>query len=112
MTYAEYMASKGGKKEESIREVENEFKNMKAAAKVEEDFFSLGGGKKKKEKKQSQGKQTIQANFRVVRTPLFRLSLPWSWALSYLFVVSPSHDSLSNSFTYTSFTITGKSQQW
>ena len=67
MTYAEYMASKGAKKEESIREVENEFKNMKASAKVEEDFFSLGGGKKKKEKKKAQEKQTIQANFRVVR---------------------------------------------
>ena len=66
MTLAEYMASKGGKKEETVREVESEFKNVQASKKVEEDFFSLGGGKQKKNKKKQKETQTIQANFRVV----------------------------------------------
>lgn len=67
MTYAEYMASKG-KKEETVREVENEFKGLSAAAKVEEDFLVMGGAKQKKTKKKKDGdKKTVDVGFRVAK---------------------------------------------
>jgi hypothetical protein len=67
MTFAEYMASKGGKKETVEREVENEFKGVTASEKVVEDFLVMGGGKQKKTKKKKDGeKKTVEVGFRVV----------------------------------------------
>lgn len=70
MTLAEYMAAKkaAGKKEESTREVENEFSGKMAAVKKEEEDFFNGGGKKEKrvKKKKEEEKKTIDVGFRVV----------------------------------------------
>lgn len=67
MTFAEYMASKEKKEENSVREVESEFKGLSASTKVEEDFLVMGGGKQKKTKKKKDGeKQTLEVGFRVV----------------------------------------------
>lgn len=65
MTLAEYMAAKE-KKEEKVREVENEFAGKAAAKKVEEDFLVLGEGKSKKKKQLKDNKKTLDVNFRVV----------------------------------------------
>jgi hypothetical protein len=68
MTYAEYMAVKGKKDETSDREVDNEFKGVSAAKKVEEDFLVMGGGKQKKTKKKKEDqKKPLEVGFRTVR---------------------------------------------
>ena len=68
MTFAEYMASKGDKEENTGRTVESEFKGVSAAVKKEEeDFMMMGGGKQKKSKKKNDAKkQTIDVGFRPV----------------------------------------------
>jgi hypothetical protein len=66
MTLAEYMAAKQQKKEENVREVENEFAGKPAAKKVEEDFLVMGEGKSKKKKQPKDNKKTLDVNFRVV----------------------------------------------
>lgn len=66
ITFADYMASKGGKQGTVEREVENEFKGVAVSAKVEEDFLVMGGGKQKKTKKKKDGeKKTVEVGFRV-----------------------------------------------
>lgn len=68
MTFAEYMASKEKKEENTGREVENEFKGIAAATKKEEeDFLVMGGGKQKKVKKKKEERKTVDVGFRAVR---------------------------------------------
>ena len=66
MTLAEYMAAKQQKKEEKVREVDNEFAGKAAAKKVEEDFLVMGEEKSKKKKQAKDNKVTLDVNFRVV----------------------------------------------
>ena len=66
MTLAEYMAAKQQKKEEKVREVDNEFAGKAAAKKVEEDFLVMGEEKAKKKKQVKDNKITLDVNFRVV----------------------------------------------
>ena len=66
MTLAEYMAAKQQKKEEKVREVDNEFAGKAAAKKVEEDFLVMGEEKAKKKKPVKDNKITLDVNFRVV----------------------------------------------
>jgi len=66
ITFADYMAAKGKKEENTVRELEDEFKGFSASAKVEEDFLVMGGGKQKKNKKKKDSeKKKVEVGFRV-----------------------------------------------
>jgi plasminogen activator inhibitor 1 RNA-binding protein len=67
LTYAEYMAAKGKTEAAKMREVDNEFKGLAAAKKVESDFLVMGGNKAKKTKKKKDEKKSLEVGFRMVR---------------------------------------------
>jgi plasminogen activator inhibitor 1 RNA-binding protein len=67
LTYAEYMAAKGKTEATKMREVDNDFKGLAAAKKVETDFLVMGGDKAKKTKKKKDQKKSLEVGFRTVR---------------------------------------------
>jgi len=68
VSYADYMASKGKKEATTLREVEDDFKELKAWTIEEKDFLVMGGAKQKKNKKKKDAqKKTVDVGFRVAK---------------------------------------------